>query len=339
MQSTFRNAQVLITGGAGFIGVNLARRLFGLGAHVTVIDGLVPGHGGSLYHVGLLKPRADVLLEPVESLSEAVIERIARADYVFHLAGQSHHWDSMERPLKDLQSNCAGTLALLDTCRRHNPSARIVFASTRQVYGVPASLPVDEQHPLRPVDVNGIHKMAAEQYHLLYHKVFRLPVTIARLTNTYGPGMRICDANQTFLGHWIGQALEGNLFEVWGGGQSRDFNYVDDVVDALLLMTHHPDAIGKVYNLGGDEACTLKALATLLTGMTGAPHVDMDFPAERKSIDIGDYFASFDLIRRELGWQPAISLREGLGRTLAYFRAHDPRYQTMPFHAAGHPND
>lgn len=317
---------VLVTGGAGFIGSNLALRLRSEGAQVTVVDAMVKGHGCIPQHVDDLGGDIRFLNEPLEEMSPALLDAVRRSEIVFHLAGQSHHWASMENPLLDLRCNCAGTIALLDACRRHNPSARIVFASTRQVYGVPASLPVKESHPVRPVDVNGIHKMAAEHYHMLYHRVYGLPVAIARLTNTFGPRMRICDANQTFLGFWIRQALEGKPFEVWGGGQLRDFNYVDDVVDALLMLASHPEAMGKVYNLGGAEVLSLSRTAETLTELTGTPHRCIDFPKDRKSIDIGDYYASFGLIKRELGWAPATGLRTGLEKTLDYFKEHASLY-------------
>lgn len=320
------NANVLVTGGAGFIGANLVRELVRRGARVMAVDAMVGGHGAVPLHVEELGEDIHFLREPLEGMSTSLLGMIRRADVVFHLAGQSHHWASMEEPLMDLRYNCSGTLALLDACRRHNPSVRIVFTSTRQVYGTPTSLPVYENHPLRPVDVNGIHKMAAEQYIMLYHRVFGLPVAIARLTNTYGPRMRICDANQTFLGYWIRQAIEGNPFEVWGGEQLRDFNYVDDVVGALLQLSTHPVAVGKVYNLGGSEVLSLAQTAEWLTGLTGTPHKTVEFPKDRKSIDIGDYFASHALISKELGWMPSTDMNTGLSRTLDYFRRHAPHY-------------
>jgi len=325
--STFLDKQVLVTGGAGFIGSNLAIRLRDLGARVTVADAMVPAHGGNRLHLESLGPAVAVLQEPLERMSDDLAACVAAADTIFHLAVQGCHWDSMEEPLKDLHYNCSATLALLEACRRHNPRATLVFASTRQVYGSPRALPVDEGHPLQPVDVNGIHKIAAEHYHLLYHRVHRLPVTIARLTNTYGPRMRIRDARQTFLGLWIRQALEGQPFDVWDGRQRRDFNYVDDVVDALLKMATHPQAIGKVYNLGGDRVYSLRQAAETLTELTGTLHVIRAFPADRKAIDIGDYHASYEAIRSQLGWSPSTTFREGLAAALAYFRAHAHLFQ------------
>ena len=200
---------------------------------------------------------------------------------------------------------------------------RVVFASTRQIYGKPEYLPVNEAHPLKPVDVNGYHKMAAEQYHILYNNVFGIKTCALRLTNTYGPRMRIRDARQTFLGVWIRSVLEGKPFEVWGGEQLRDFTYVDDAVEAMLMAAASPVSAGRTFNLGGDGAISLKALADLLAEVHGgARYLIRDFPADRKSIDIGDYYSDYDCIRNTLGWAPRVPLRDGLTRTLEFYRAH-----------------
>ncbi|RMH09505.1 MAG: NAD-dependent epimerase/dehydratase family protein, partial [Nitrospirae bacterium] len=222
----------------------------------------------------------------------------------------------------DLEINVRAQLSILEALRRYNPQARIVFASTRQLYGRPEYLPVDESHPVRPVDVNGINKAAGEQYHLLYHQVYGIPACVLRLTNTYGPGMRIKDARQTFVGIWIRRILEGAPFEVWGGEQLRDFNYVEDVVDAFLMVASNPRAEGGVFNLGSEEVVSLKRLADLLVQANGGKgeYRVREFPQDRKKIDIGDYYSDFSHIRETLNWSPRISLKEGLSRTLEYFR-------------------
>lgn len=317
---------ILITGGAGFIGSNLAIALDTMGARVMIVDNLVDGHGGQALHLSGLSSGAAFHRVALESGHPAVVETVRRAGVIFHLAGQSHHWMSMEDPLSDLQHNCASTLALLDICRRVNPSAHIIFTSTRQVYGVPQKCPVDEQHPLRALDVNGIHKQAAEQYLLLYQHAFQIPVTIARLTNTYGPGMRISDAGQSFLGYWVKRALEGTPFDVWGGGQLRDVNHVEDVVRALILMACEGKARGKIYNVGCGEAVSLSKIASLVSGLTGTPHRVIDYPEDRKKIEIGDYCADIGLLRSDLGWEPSVPLEEGLGATIAYYRTHLHQY-------------
>ncbi|HEV3299027.1 MAG TPA: NAD-dependent epimerase/dehydratase family protein [Planctomycetaceae bacterium] len=323
----FSRAKVLITGGLGFIGSNLARRLVELGAEVTLVDSLVPEYGGNRFNIDGLDDRVRVNISDVRD-PYSLRTHLAGQDFLFNLAGQTSHLDSMEDPFTDLEINCRAQLSILETCRQFNPTARIVFASTRQIYGRPERLPVDERHPLRPVDVNGINKLAGEFYHRLYNDVYELPACVLRLTNTYGPRMRIKDARQTFVGVWIRLLLEGKSFEVWGGQQLRDFTYVDDCVDALLLAAVRPEAAGQVFNLGGGEVTSLVDLARLLIGLNGAGHFEQrEFPTDRKRIDIGDYYADDALIRKTLGWRPAVSLRDGFKRTLDFFRTNLDHYR------------
>jgi UDP-glucose 4-epimerase len=248
-------------------------------------------------------------------------------DILFNLAGQTSHMDSMQDPQTDLEINSRAQLSILEVCRKYNPEIRIVFASTRQIYGKPDYLPVDEKHLLRPVDVNGINKMAGEWYHILYNNVYGIRACALRLTNTYGPRMRVKDARQTFLGIWVRLLVEGKPFEVWEGEQLRDFSYVDDVVEALLLAAVRDEANGQAFNLGGERPYSLKELAELLVQVNGGGQYNVRvFPADRKRIDIGDYYADFHLIRSVLGWKPAVTLREGLARTLDFYRAHLSHY-------------
>jgi nucleoside-diphosphate-sugar epimerase len=250
-------------------------------------------------------------------------------DYLFNLAGQTSHLDSMQNPYTDLEINCRSQLSILEACRHHNPEIRVVFASTRQIYGRPQYLPVDEAHPLKPVDINGVNKAAGEWYHLLYGDVYGLHVGVLRLTNTYGPRMRVRDARQTFLGYWFRQLLSGDELLVFGDGeQRRDFNYVDDVVSAFLLAATRDEAVGKIYNLGDTEVVSLGELAELLVGLdSGVGSFRLvPFPPDRKSIDIGDYYADFSKIRNELGWTPTVPLAEGLSRSLDFYRSHRGLY-------------
>jgi UDP-glucose 4-epimerase len=235
--------------------------------------------------------------------------------------------DSMTDPKTDLEINCGAQLSLLEACRKHNPSIRIVFASTRQIYGRPDYLPVDEKHPLRPVDVNGINKLAGEQYHLLYSEVNGIQSTVLRLTNTIGPGMRVKDARQTFIGIWIRQLLEGKPIEVWGGDQLRDFTYVDDAVEAFLMAATHPRAVGGIFNLGGVGRISLAALAKTLVRVAGqGSYLVKPFPDDRKKIDIGDYYSNDQLIRKKIGWKARTSIVEALASTVAYYRKELPNY-------------
>jgi nucleoside-diphosphate-sugar epimerase len=208
-----------------------------------------------------------------------------------------------------------------------NPSARIIFASTRQLYGRPQYLPVDETHPIEPVDVKGINKLSAEMYHRLYSEVYDLSSCVLRLTNTIGPRMRIRDARQTFLGIWIRRLLEGNPIEVWGGEQLRDFNDVEDVVDALLLAAERSDLPSRPYNLGSSEKLSLKELAELLIRLHGSGELlIIPYPEERKKIDIGDYYSCYERFHQATGWQPTRPLVSTLERTLDYYRRHAGAY-------------
>ncbi|HEV2841858.1 MAG TPA: NAD-dependent epimerase/dehydratase family protein [Chthoniobacterales bacterium] len=326
MRSEFEGAKVLITGGLGFIGSNLARRLAGLGADLTLIDSLIPEYGGNPFNIEGFRDRVHVNISDVRDTYS--LEPLVRGkDYLFNLAGQTSHLDSMVNPIPDLEINCRAQLSILEACRTCNPGIKIVFASTRQIYGRPDSLPVNEAHPLNPVDINGINKMAAEKYHLLYSEVYGIHATALRLTNTIGPRMRIKDARQTFVGLWIRQLLERKPIEVWGGKQLRDFTDVEDAVEAFLLVAASSETKGQVYNLGGSETIALEDLAKRMVEANGGGEYSIrEFPADRRAIDIGDYYADFSKIRSQLGWAPKKSLRATIDSTLNYYRESISHY-------------
>ena len=326
MESYFSEKKVLITGGLGFIGSTLAGRLVTLGAEVTVIDSLIPEYGGNLFNIEPFRDRVRVNISDVRDAFS--MEHLVRnADLLFNLAGQTSHLDSMLNPLPDLEINCRAQLAILEACRLGNPGIKVVFASTRQIYGRPQRLPVTEDHPLSPVDVNGINKLAGEQYHLLYHRVHGIATTALRLTNTIGPRMRVKDARQTFVGVWVRQLLEGQPIDVWDGTQLRDFTDVEDAVDAFLVVAESPEANGRVYNLGGQEVIDLKRLADLLIEINGTGSYSLRaYPTERHAIDIGDYYGDYSRIRNELGWKPKTPLRDTVTAMLSYYREHISHY-------------
>ena len=323
---SFHGAHVLITGGLGFIGSNLARRLVEVGAKVLLVDSLVPEYGGNLHNIAGIADRVRVNISDVRD-PYSMKYLVRGQDYLFNLAGQTSHMDSMTDPATDLEINAKAQLSILEACRLQNPKVKIVFASTRQIYGKPDYLPVDESHPLRPVDVNGINKMAGERYHVLYHDVYGIPTCAIRLTNTIGPRMRIKDARQTFVGLWVRLLLQGESFEVWGGEQLRDFTYVGDCVEAMLLAAESDQANGRVFNLGGDSVVSLRHLADMLIEVNGSgEYAIRTFPEDRKRIDIGDYYCDDKLIRDTLGWQHRVPLREALAKTIEYYREHREHY-------------
>ncbi|KKR03886.1 MAG: NAD-dependent epimerase/dehydratase [Candidatus Uhrbacteria bacterium GW2011_GWF2_39_13] len=320
MGKIFQNKKVLITGGLGFIGSNLAKRLVKMNAEVTIVDSLIPEYGGNLFNIKGFEDRLKINISDVRDV-HSMKYLVQGMDYLFNLAGQTSHMDSMSDPFTDLEINSKAQLSILEACRKNNPDIKIVFASTRQIYGRPQYLPVDEKHPSAPIDVNGINKLAGEQYHVLYNNVYGIRCSILRLTNTYGPGMRIKDARQTFVGIWIKNAIEGKPFEVWGGEQLRDFTFVDDAVNAFLLCAAKDNANGKVYNLGGERNFTLKKLAKIIETFSGCEYHIRDFPSDRKVIDIGDYYSDYSKIKSELNWEPETSLETGMKHTFNFYKA------------------
>ncbi len=326
LRSTFSGKRALITGGLGFIGSNLAHQLVSLGAEVTIVDALFPDCGGTSFNIAGIENRVAVHILDIQD--EAAMGRLVQGqDFLFNLAGRVSHLDSMRNPYADLESNVRGHLSVLEACRQHNPEVKIVYTGTRQVYGRPRYLPVDESHPPDPVDINGVNKLAGEWYHIVYHRVYGLRTVSLRLTNTYGPRMRVRDSRQTFIGWWIRQMVEGQELEIFGDGrQIRDFNYVDDVVEALLLAAASPRADGQIYNLGGEPVSLLDLARLMVEVNSGGGYRLVPFPPERTRIDIGDYHGDSTKIRTELGWQPKTPLREGLARTLAYYQEYRRHY-------------
>ena len=324
----FAGRRVLITGGLGFIGSTLARRLANAGARLIVVDSLIPAYGGNLFNLDGYADRITINIADVRD-EYSMDYLVPGQDVLFNFAGQTSHLDSMSDPYTDLDINVRSQLSILEACRKHNPGIKIVYASTRQFYGKPDYLPVDERHLLHPTDINGINKMAGEWYHIVYNSAYGLPTTSLRLTNTYGPRMRIKDARQTFLGVWLKQVLRGEPILVYGDGQQlRDFTFVDDAVDAALLAALEPRADGQVYNLGSAEPpISLLALAQLLIDINGGGEFRLiPFPPDRKAIDIGDYYANYDKIRQALNWTPHVQLADGLRQSLDYYRRYLPHY-------------
>ncbi len=323
----FSGKRTLITGGLGFIGSNLARRLVELEAEVLLVDSLIPDYGGNLFNIAGIEDEVRVNIADVRD-RHGMDYLVRGHDIIFNLAGQVSHLDSMNDPFTDLEINCRAQLSILESCRRHNPDVQIVYASTRQFYGRPQYLPVNENHPLAPTDINGVNKLAGEWYHLVYNRVHGLRIVSLRMTNTYGPRMRVKDARQTFLGWWLHQIVEGQELQIFGDGrQLRDFNYIDDVVEALLLAAANPTADGQIYNLGSDDPISLLELAELLIGINGGgSYRIVPFPADRKRIDIGDYHGDYAKIRTQLDWRPTVRLREGLERTIAFYHRHREHY-------------
>jgi UDP-glucose 4-epimerase len=331
----YRGRKVMITGGLGFIGSNLARQLVDLGAQVLLVDSMIPDYGGNFFNIRGIEDRVRVNVADIRQ--ESTMDYLVRdRAVIFNLAGQVSHIDSMRDPYTDLEINCRSQLSILEACRRHNPGVKVVFAGTRQVYGKPDTLPVTEAHLVRPTDVNGINKAAGENYHLLYNNVFGIRACSLRLTNVYGPRQLVRHNRQGFIGWFIRTAVEDGEIQIYGdGSQLRDFVYVDDAADAFLRAGACDDCNGSVYNVGGDAPVSHRDLVSLLLEIAGTGRARyVDWPAEKKAIDIGSFYADSSKLRRTVGWAPCVPLREGLARTVAYYREHlahylDPRFEDI----------
>ncbi len=325
--SYYRGRRVMVTGGLGFIGSNLVHQLVHAGADILVVDAMNPDYGGNLFNIEGVRDSVRVDISDVRneaSMNVLVQDR----EVIFNLAGQVSHIDSMRDPHTDLEINCRAQLTMLEACRKHNPSVRVVYAGTRQVYGRPDRLPVDENHLVRPADINGVNKAAGEYYHLLYNNVFGVRACSLRLTNVYGPRQLIRHSRQGFIGWFIRLAIEGRAIEIFGdGSQLRDFVYVDDAADAFLRAGATDTSNGQVFNVGGDEPISHRELVALLIDVAGAGSMRfVDWPPEKKRIDIGSYYSDSTKFRQAVGWKPRVGLREGLQRTVAYYREHFSHY-------------
>lgn len=337
----YAGKRVLVTGGLGFIGSNLAIALLELGADVLLVDALIPDTGGNPFNIEPIREHPRLSVRTVDVRDVLAMERLVRdRDVLFNLAGQVSHLDSMRDPFTDLEINCRSQLALLEVCRHHAPQVKVVFASTRQIYGrVPEEeLPVDERRPPNPTDVNGINKLAGERYHVLYNNVYGLRACVLRLTNTYGPRMLVKNNRQTFIGWFLRQAVDGEQISLFGDGeQLRDMTYVDDAVDAFLRAGASDAANGQVFNVGGPEVLSLRAIAQALVEVAGSPagYRLVPWPDDKRPIDVGSVYVDDSKIRRVLGWAPTVSLREGLERSVAFYRQHRAAYWASQDQTAG----
>ena len=322
----FCGKRVLISGGLGFIGSNLARRLLQYGASVTIIDNLSPDFGGNPYNICGVEQQIQTIIADICD-QEQLKNILPCQDVFFNLAAQISHVGSMQDPIIDLETNALKQIILLEMCRKFNPAIRIVYASTRQVYGRPQYLPVDEEHPLGPIDFNGISKLAGELYHQVSSQIYNTRTTCLRMTNVYGPRMRVRDAHKNFLGLWFQQLINKQAITIYGDGhQLRDLNYIDDIVNALLICAASPQAEGQVYNLGDHPISLLELAKTIIEVNGSGNYCFMPFPQEREKIDIGNYYSNYDKIQTQLGWKPSTSLCAGIEKTLEFYRANWSHY-------------
>lgn len=327
LEKYYSGKNILVTGGLGFIGSNLAHRLAGLNANIVLVDSLIPAYGGNLFNINGIEGKARVNIADVRD-ENSMNCLVKGQDCIFNLAGQVSHLDSMIDPYTDLEINYRSQLSILEACRKNNDRAKILFAATRSQYGKACKLPVDENHPVRPTDINGINKTAGEWAHILYHNVYGIKACSLRLSNTFGPRHLMKHSKHEVLSWFIRLALDGQPITIYDEGkQLRDFNYVDDVVDAMLLAMASDKTNGEIYNIGSGKGTQLVEAAELCVKIAGKGSIThVPFPPEKKKIEIGDYIADIGKIRKTLGWEPKVGLEDGIKKTMDFFSKNRQHY-------------
>ena len=322
-----KGKRVLVTGGLGFIGSNLAARLVESGAIVTIVDNMIPRLGGSLFNVKEIADRIHINFSDVRD-EHSMDYLVKGQEIIFHLAGQVNHVDSIRNPIQDLDINCRGTLVLLESCRKYNREAQIVFAGTRGEYGASVKLPVAEDHPTNPKGIYAVTNLSAEKMVLVYHDVHRIPGACLRITNTYGPRHQMAHDEYGVVNWFIRKAIDGETIPVFGDGRIlRDFLFVDDAVDCFMEVAQCPKAYGEVFNVGTGIPFSFVDLAKRIVSIAGTGKVSFtEFTKERKEVEPGDYYTDISKIRKTVGWEPRIDLDEGLRRTIEFYRKHRREY-------------
>lgn len=322
---SFKNKSILITGGLGFIGSNLAIKLVKDGAKVEIYDALVKNFGGNLFNIRPVKKDVKITIADLRE-ETSVYKSVKNKDLIFNLAGNLSHVDSMANPLMDLDINCRAQLCLLEACRKINPTVKIIFAGTRNQYGKALYLPVDEKHIQEPTDINGINSIAAEKYHFLYFKVYGVRGASLRMSNTFGPRHQMKHPRQGVLNWFIRQILDGEKIMLYGdGSQIRDINYVSEVIDALIMLAKSRGQWGEAFNLGGHPMSLLEFVKQA-TAVTGGGYKFLRFPPERKAIEIGNYVADIKKIKERTGWEPSVSVEDSLIETFDYYKKNRKHY-------------
>ena len=322
----FRYKKILITGGLGFIGSNLAIKLVNLGASVEIYDALIKNFGGNPFNIEPVKSKLKITIADLRE-TRKIEKSVKNKDFIFNLAGNLSHIDSMIDPFMDTDINCRAQLCLLEACRKYNPKVKIVFAGTRNQYGKALYMPVDEKHLQEPTDINGINSMAAEKYHLLYSRIYKIPAVSIRMTNTFGPRHQMLHSRQGVLNWFIRLLIDSKQVELFGDGmQLRDVNYIDDVVDALLLAATSRKTVGQVYNLGGNPVTLNGFVKAIIDKLGYGVYKTVRFPKERASIEIGSYVADISKIKEDLGWEPKVHMDVGIKNTIDYYLKNKKHY-------------
>ncbi len=326
MESYFKDKKILITGGLGFIGSTLAHRLVEMGADIYLIDSLIPEYGGNNFNIDGIVDKVKVNIADVRD-KHSMDYLVKGKDVIFNLAGTLSHIDSMKDPFTDLEINCRSQLSILESCRKNNKDVKIVFAGTRGQYGKANYLPVDEKHLMHPTDVNGINNVAGESYHILYNNIYGIKAVSLRLTNTYGPRHQMKHHKQGIINWFIRQLIDGQTIKLYGDGkQIRDINYVDDVIEALLMVACSEKTNGEVFNLGGVPKSLVDLVKVMISVYGKGDYELIPFKEDLKRIEVGDYVANYEKIKTTVKWQPKTSLEEGLRLTFDYYEKYKKHY-------------
>lgn len=326
-EEAFQGKRVLVTGGLGFIGSNLSVRLVELGAKVTIVDNMMPRLGGNLFNVKEIMDHIQINFSDVRD-EHSMDYLVKDQDFIFHLAGQVNHVDSIRNPIQDLDINCRGTLVLLESCRKYNREVKVNFSGTRGEYGASVKLPVAEDHPTNPKGIYAVTNLSAEKMVLVYDDVHKISGTCLRITNTYGPRHQMAHDEYGVLNWFIRKAIDNELIPVFGDGHIlRDFLYVDDLVECFLQVAICPSAYGEVFNVGTGIPISFIDLAKKIVEVAGSGKVAFtEFTKERKEVEPGDYYTDISKVRKVVGWTPKTDLNEGLKKTIEFYRKYKKEY-------------
>lgn len=323
----YKGKKIMITGGLGFLGSSLARRLVNISSEIVLVDVMLSLYGGNLFNIEDIKNKVKTEIKDIRD-KEAIERLIPGCHYIFNIAGQVSHVDSMTDPFLDLDINARGNLVLLEACKKLNRDVKIIYAGTRGQYGKLEYIPVDEKHKMEPTDIYGVNKMAAEHYHMIYSRVHNIWATSLRINNTYGPRHQMKHGKYGILNWFIRLAMDGEEIKVFGDGtQLRDYNYVEDVIDAMLMAGSDEKSNQEVYNLGsGQPLKFIDLVKKIIETAESGSYRQIPWPKERKDIEIGDYLADFSKIKNKLGWEPKIFINEGLKKTVDFYKNYKDRY-------------
>lgn len=324
---SFKGKKILVTGGLGFVGSNLSIRLAELGADVLIVDNMLPRQGGNLFNIEPVKDKVKVNISDIRNAA-SMNHLVKNIDYVFHIAGQVNHVDSVKNPLNDLSINVEGTLIIMEALRMNNPGAKVIFTGTRGEYGSSLKLPVEESHAINPIGIYAITNFAAERIVLTYNNLHNIKSVCLRITNTYGPRHQMAHDEYGVFNWFIRKAIDNEVIPIFGDGRIlRDYLYIDDLTESLLKTAISDKVYGEVYNIGSGIPLSFIDLANKIIKIAGSGKVDYtEFTSERKALEPGDYYADITKIKTDAGWEPKITLEDGIERTIKYYKQFKKYY-------------